>query len=109
MDFAFIGNLIAEIPRRRVLADAHREFIGLALSLGVERGAVRPRVGAMTFYELYCNWTADRLSIGDVASPTASELPAVADLAWASHPCQAVSLPAIGRFPPGTFGREIRA
>ena len=38
------------------------------------------------------NWTADRLIVGDVGTLTAADLPGVADLAWASPPCQDVSL-----------------
>ena len=38
------------------------------------------------------NWGADRLIVGDVASLTTAEVPSVADLAWASFPCQDLSL-----------------
>ena len=38
------------------------------------------------------NWTRDRLIIGDVASLAAADLHGAADLAWASPPCQDVSL-----------------
>ena len=38
------------------------------------------------------NWTADPLIVGDVGNLTVADLPGVADLAWASPPCQDVSL-----------------
>lgn len=38
------------------------------------------------------NWGADHLICADVARLTASDLPAKADLAWASFPCQDLSL-----------------
>lgn len=38
------------------------------------------------------NWGADHLVIGDVAEVKASDLPQHADLAWASFPCQDLSL-----------------
>ncbi len=38
------------------------------------------------------NWEADCLKIGDVAAVTTSELPGTADLAWASFPCQDLSV-----------------
>ncbi len=38
------------------------------------------------------NWGADRLICGDVAKLTPSDLPDEADLAWASFPCQDLSL-----------------
>jgi DNA (cytosine-5)-methyltransferase 1 len=38
------------------------------------------------------NWGADHLKVGDVAKVTIAELPGVADLAWASFPCQDLSL-----------------
>jgi DNA (cytosine-5)-methyltransferase 1 len=38
------------------------------------------------------NWGADRLIVGDVAKLTTADLPGVADLAWASFPCQDLSL-----------------
>jgi DNA (cytosine-5)-methyltransferase 1 len=34
------------------------------------------------------NWGSDWLIVGDVASLTTTRLPGVADLAWASFPCQ---------------------
>lgn len=42
------------------------------------------------------NWGADRLTIGDVAALKASDLPGRADLAWASFPCQDLSLAGAG-------------
>ena len=38
------------------------------------------------------NWGSDELCIGDVASLKAADLPGRADLAWASFPCQDLSL-----------------
>lgn len=38
------------------------------------------------------NWGSDHLHIGDVAALTSADLPGVADLAWASFPCQDLSL-----------------
>ncbi|MDQ2861561.1 MAG: DNA cytosine methyltransferase [Pseudomonadota bacterium] len=38
------------------------------------------------------NWGADHLVCGDVAKLTPSDLPEAADLAWASFPCQDLSL-----------------
>ena len=38
------------------------------------------------------NWGSDQLVCGDVAKLTTSDLPGVADLAWASFPCQDLSL-----------------
>ena len=38
------------------------------------------------------NWGATHLIVGDVASLTAADLSGVADLAWASFPCQDLSL-----------------
>lgn len=42
------------------------------------------------------NWGADHLKIGDVADVTTGELPGNADLAWASFPCQDLSLAGAG-------------
>ncbi|KXU38480.1 cytosine methyltransferase [Ventosimonas gracilis] len=42
------------------------------------------------------NWGADRLRVGDVAALTTADLPDEADLAWASFPCQDLSLAGIG-------------
>ena len=42
------------------------------------------------------NWGADHLKIGDVAAITTEELPGSADLAWASFPCQDLSLAGAG-------------
>ncbi len=42
------------------------------------------------------NWGSARLCVQDVASVCASELPAQADLAWASFPCQDLSLAGSG-------------
>jgi DNA (cytosine-5)-methyltransferase 1 len=47
-----------------------------------------PRKGAA----YAANWTANRLIVGDMGDLTAADLPGVADLAWASPPCQDVSL-----------------
>jgi DNA (cytosine-5)-methyltransferase 1 len=38
------------------------------------------------------NWGDEHLRVGDVASVTAADLPGRADLAWASFPCQDLSL-----------------
>jgi len=38
------------------------------------------------------NWGADHLHVGDVAALTTDDLPGEADLAWASFPCQDLSL-----------------
>jgi DNA (cytosine-5)-methyltransferase 1 len=43
--------------------------------------------------ESYCeNWGNDCLQVGDVAAIKAADLPGCADLAWASFPCQDLSL-----------------
>lgn len=42
------------------------------------------------------NWGAEALCVRDVASVSVSELPARADLAWASFPCQDLSLAGSG-------------
>jgi len=38
------------------------------------------------------NWGDDDLCVGDVAELTSAQLPGHADLAWASFPCQDLSL-----------------
>jgi DNA (cytosine-5)-methyltransferase 1 len=42
------------------------------------------------------NWGADHLRVCDVAALTTTDLPSVADLAWASFPCQDLSLAGAG-------------
>jgi len=42
------------------------------------------------------NWGAERLHVGDVAALTTTDLPNEADLAWASFPCQDLSLAGTG-------------
>jgi DNA (cytosine-5)-methyltransferase 1 len=42
------------------------------------------------------NWGAGSLKIADVASLKTSDLPGVADVAWASFPCQDLSLAGVG-------------
>ena len=42
------------------------------------------------------NWGAKDLLVGDVAKVTTADLPGVADLAWASFPCQDLSLAGVG-------------
>ncbi len=42
------------------------------------------------------NWGADHLKVDDVAKLTPADLPGFADLAWASFPCQDLSLDAAG-------------
>jgi DNA (cytosine-5)-methyltransferase 1 len=42
------------------------------------------------------NWGADHLNVGDVAQLTTDDLPGRADLAWASFPCQDLSLAGVG-------------
>lgn len=42
------------------------------------------------------NWGGDHLRVGDVAALTTAELPGMADLAWASFPCQDLSLAGAG-------------
>jgi DNA (cytosine-5)-methyltransferase 1 len=42
------------------------------------------------------NWGDDHLRIGDVATLTPADLPSQADLAWASFPCQDLSLAGAG-------------
>ncbi len=42
------------------------------------------------------NWGADHLRVGDVAALTPTDLPGMADLAWASFPCQDLSLAGAG-------------
>lgn len=42
------------------------------------------------------NWGREHLLVGDVAKLTTADLPAIADLAWASFPCQDLSLAGAG-------------
>ena len=42
------------------------------------------------------NWGGDELWVGDVAEVSSAQLPGVADLAWASFPCQDLSLAGSG-------------
>lgn len=42
------------------------------------------------------NWGGDHLRVGDVAALTTKDLPGIADLAWASFPCQDLSLAGAG-------------
>jgi DNA (cytosine-5)-methyltransferase 1 len=42
------------------------------------------------------NWGAKGLRVGDVAEVAAADLPGVVDLAWASFPCQDLSLAGVG-------------
>lgn len=42
------------------------------------------------------NWGGDNLLVGDVATVTTADLPATADLVWASFPCQDLSLAGAG-------------
>ncbi|HEV7158620.1 MAG TPA: DNA cytosine methyltransferase [Caulobacteraceae bacterium] len=42
------------------------------------------------------NWGAARLHLGDIATLTPDDLPGQADLAWASFPCQDLSLAGLG-------------
>lgn len=42
------------------------------------------------------NWGDEQLCVGDVAALTTAALPGTADLAWASFPCQDLSLAGIG-------------
>ena len=42
------------------------------------------------------NWGADELQVADVSMVTTDDLPAKADLAWASFPCQDLSLAGLG-------------
>lgn len=42
------------------------------------------------------NWGGDELRVGDVAALTTADLPGRADLAWASFPCQDLSLAGAG-------------
>jgi DNA (cytosine-5)-methyltransferase 1 len=53
---------------------------------------VDPRKGAA----YAANWGSDELCIADVASLRAADLPGSADLAWASFPCQDLSLAGAG-------------
>ena len=48
------------------------------------------------------NWGADHLKVGDVALLTTDDLPERADLAWASFPCQDLSLAGVGNGLKGT-------
>jgi DNA (cytosine-5)-methyltransferase 1 len=48
------------------------------------------------------NWGASELLVGDVAAVSVAELPGRADLAWASFPCQDLSLAGIGAGLQGT-------
>jgi DNA (cytosine-5)-methyltransferase 1 len=53
------------------------------------------------------NWGSEHLKIGDVSALTTKDLPGAADLAWASFPCQDLSLAGAGAGldgePSGTF------
>jgi DNA (cytosine-5)-methyltransferase 1 len=51
-----------------------------------------PRKGAA----YAANWGAERLRVAEVASLKAADLPGEADLAWASFPCQDLSLAGAG-------------
>jgi DNA (cytosine-5)-methyltransferase 1 len=42
------------------------------------------------------NWGGSHLKVGDVAALTTADLPGRADLAWASFPCQDLSLAGAG-------------
>lgn len=42
------------------------------------------------------NWDGDALHVGDVGAVTTAQLPGVADLVWASFPCQDLSLAGAG-------------
>ena len=42
------------------------------------------------------NWGSEELRVADVASLSVGELPGQADLAWASFPCQDLSLAGVG-------------
>jgi DNA (cytosine-5)-methyltransferase 1 len=42
------------------------------------------------------NWGSEHLRVGDVAAVKAQDLPETADLAWASFPCQDLSLAGVG-------------
>ena len=53
---------------------------------------VDPRKGAA----YAANWGSGELRLGDVASLRAPDLPGQADLAWASFPCQDLSLAGAG-------------
>ena len=53
---------------------------------------VDPRKGAA----YAANWGSDGLRVADVASLKAHDLPGAADLAWASFPCQDLSLAGAG-------------
>ncbi len=63
---------------------------------------VDPRKGAA----YAANWGGDGLVVADVASLTARDLPGSADLAWASFPCQDLSLAGVGA---GLDGRRSGA
>ena len=69
---------------------------------------VDPRKGAA----YAANWGGDQLRIADVASLGASDLPGQADLAWASFPCQDLSLAGSARDStapdPGPSGASAR-
>ena len=53
---------------------------------------VDPRKGAA----YAANWGSDELLVGDVGALAAADLPGTADLAWASFPCQDLSLAGAG-------------
>ena len=42
------------------------------------------------------NWGSEHLKVGDVAKVTPADVPGYADLAWASFPCQDLSLAGAG-------------
>jgi DNA (cytosine-5)-methyltransferase 1 len=53
------------------------------------------------------NWGGEQLRVADVASLRASELPGCADLAWASFPCQDLSLAGAGAGLDGTRSKAF--
>src|ERR1051325_5897517 len=55
------------------------------------------------------NWGDDRLRVCDVADLAAGDLPGHADLAWASFPCQDLSLAGNGRSEERRVGKECRS
>ena len=52
-------------------------------------------------------WGASGLHIADVVSLTAEDLPGTADLAWASFPCQDLSLTGSGGLLSGSSGQTV--
>lgn len=54
-------------------------------------------IGAKKGASYAANWGRQGLAVGDVAHLKPADLPGVATLAWASFPCQEISLAGMGQ------------